>query len=84
MWMQRWGNDNNSGYGLPGLLREETASAIVAGLTSLPLVNVYDQIIRLALHKAGSFSLCSNFSHGWMLFCFERALIEHDDGEREF
>ena len=42
-------------YGLLGLLREETASAIVASYTR-PLVEVYAQAIRLALYEAGDLS----------------------------
>jgi len=42
-------------YGLLGLLREETASAIVANYTR-PLVEVYAQAIRLALYEAGDLS----------------------------
>jgi hypothetical protein len=39
-------------YGLLGLLREETASAITASYTR-PLVEVYAQAIRVALYEAG-------------------------------
>ncbi len=42
-------------YGLLGLLREETASAIVANYAK-PLVEVYAQAIRLALYEAGDLS----------------------------
>lgn len=42
-------------YGLLGLLREETASAIVADYTR-PLVEIYAQAIRLALYEAGDLS----------------------------
>ena len=42
-------------YGLLGLLREETASAIVANYTR-PLAEVYAQAIRLALYEAGDLS----------------------------
>ena len=42
-------------YGLLGLLREETASAIVVNY-SRPLVEVYAQAIRLALYEAGDLS----------------------------
>lgn len=42
-------------YGLLGLLHEETASAIVADYTK-PLVDVYAQAIRVALHEARDLS----------------------------
>ena len=42
-------------YGLLGLLREEVAAAIVTNYTR-PLVDVYAQVIRLALHEAGDLS----------------------------
>lgn len=42
-------------YGLLGLLREETASAVIVDYTR-PLVEVYAQAIRLALYEAGGLS----------------------------